>query len=268
MRRLVPVAVGHLLASGMAAVTPARTPHPSDGRRQAASDAGDRGPRRTAQPSPTGPVAVAPIDGPQPPLPLGQPLASAEADFDCDGRTDRLEFLAVVGAAPQDAHTLARLSLATGAVHELLLEASGDSSPLIGIADVNGDGCDDAIVTVGHGASTTWTAFLVYDGTALSRVEEDGKPAMCLFGGSVRHGNAIECRRFTDAAEIVARAASDYTSDFQWDTVEDVHRWSSKSRLVLWSMSRSLIAVSVRNAEPPESACYWGLSCGSVKLAG
>jgi hypothetical protein len=268
VRRTALVAVALVLASCAAAVPTA--PARSEGRHQAAADA-DRRPdpdTTSPRPSPTVPADVAPTETPTASLPLGERIASAQADFDCDGRPDRLEFVARVGAPPQDASTLARLVLATGAVHELALDASGDRSPLIGIADVNGDGCDDAIVTVGHGASTTWTTFLVYDGTALRRVEEDGKPVMFLFGGSVRHGNAIECRRIKDAPEIVARAASDYTSDFQWDTVEDVHRWSTKSRLVLWSTSRSVIAVGVRNAMPADSARYWGLSCGAVKLSG
>lgn len=141
-------------------------------------------------------------------------------------------------------------------------------SPLIGIADVNGDGCDDAIVTVGRGASTTWTSFLVYDGNELRQVEEDGKPVTFLFGGTVSHGNAIECRRTKDAAELVVRAASDFTSDYQWDAVEDVHHWVTRSQLVLWSTSRSVIVVSVRYAMPADQERYWGLSCGNVKLAG
>jgi hypothetical protein len=204
-------------------------------------------------------------------LALGGVVASAQGDFDCDGHPDHLQFFARVGAATGDPNMLARLVLATGAVSELALptnDVNDSSSPLIGTADVNGDGCDDAIVTVGHGASTTWTTFLVYDGTELRRVEEGGKPVMFLFGGSVRHGNAIECRRTKDAPEIVARAASDYTSDFQWDMVEDVHHWSTKSRLVLWSTSRSVIAVSARYAMPTDQDRYWGLSCGNVKLAG
>jgi hypothetical protein len=195
---------------------------------------------------------------------LGQAIGSAQADFDCDAKMDRLQFFEQMAATPDDANRLAQLTLATGAVHQLALAATVESSPLLGIADVNGDGCDDAIVTLDRGASTTWTTFLVYDGTALRRVVENGRPAMFLFGGSVRHGNAIECRRTKDAAEIVIRGASDYTSDYQWDAVEDVHRWSSSSQLVLWSTSRSVIAVGLRYALPPDADRYWGLSCGNV----
>ena len=264
MRRLVPVAVALLLASCAAPVT--ATPSPNPPVDQTASNTDSRG--APPLPSPTGAVVLAATESPHASLPLSDVLGSAQADFDCDGKADRLQFFARLGASSSDANTLARLVLATGAVHELALATGDDGSPLIGTADVNGDGCDDAIVTVGHGASTTWTTFVVYDGSELRRVEEDGKPVMFLFGGSVRHGNAIECRRTKDAPEIIARAASDYTSDFQWDTVEDVHHWSTKSHLVLWSTSRSVIAVDVRYAEPPDPARYWGLSCGTVKLAG
>jgi hypothetical protein len=202
--------------------------------------------------------------------PVGESLASAQADFDCDGRPDQLQFFARPAGALGDAVILARLTLATGAIHETTLGSNdvSEANPLIGIADVNGDGCADAIVTVGRGASTTWTSFLVYDGSELRQVQEDGKPATFLFGGSVRHGNSIECRTRKDATEIVARAVSDYTSDLQWDAVEDVHHWSSKSQLVLWSTSHSVILVSVRYAMPNDQDRYWGLSCGSVKLAG
>jgi len=206
---------------------------------------------------------------------VGVRLASAQADFDCDGHPDLLEFF----NAPQpgnsvsvEAGKLARLTRSDGGVVELPFDGvpadDPAGNPLIGIADVNGDGCDDAIVTVGHGASTVWTSFLVYADGALRRVEENGAPAMFLFAGSVRHGNSIECRRTKDTPEIVARGVSDYTSDYAWDLVEDVHHWSSRSQLVLWSTTRSVIAVSVAYAMPADQQRYWGLSCGSVKLAG
>ena len=135
------------------------------------------------------------------------------------------------------------------------------------MTDVNGDGCDDAIVTVGHGASTVATGFLVFD-DGLRRVEENGTPAMFLFACSVRHGNSIECRRTKDTPEIVARGVSDYSSDYAWDLVEDVHHWSSRSHLELWSTTRSIIAVSVAYAIPADHDRYWGLSCGNVRAPG
>jgi hypothetical protein len=268
MRRLVSVAVSLVLASCAAAVTTNPTPGtPID-----QSPAPDVAP---SSPSPTTPVVAAPSETPRAPLLLSDRLGSVRADFDCDGSPDLLEFFnaprqgSYVG---HEAGKLARLTRSWGAVVDLAFDGMpGDDpvrNPLIGVADVNGDGCDDAIIDVGHGASTTWTTFLVFDGTDLRRVEEDGKPVTFLFGGSVRHGNAIECRRTKDAAEIVARAVSDYTSDFQWEAVEDVHHWSSKSQLVLWSTTQSVIAVSIRYAMPADQERYWGFSCGSVKLSG
>lgn len=268
MRRLVPVAVALLLAS-CAAATTAPAPSTSTYHPETASDPDYREapPADLPLPSPPGAVVLAATETPHVSVPVGERLASAQADFDCDGGADRLQLFMRTGGALHDANTLVRLELATGAVHELALDAVDDSPQLIGTADVNGDRCDDAIVSVGHGASTTWTTFLVYD-KELRRVEENGKPVMFLFGGSVRHGNAIECRQVKDASEIVARAISDYNSDFQWDAVEDVHRWSTRSQLVLWSTSRAVIAVSLRYAQPPDPSRYWGLSCGNVKLAG
>jgi hypothetical protein len=230
----------------------------------AAIRASDEPPPATPLPRTVPSVSSQPTQGPEPSLPIGDRLSSAQADFDCDGRADQLEFFERLGAVPAGSNTLARLTLASGRASELALTGDEGFAPLIGVTDVNGDGCADAIVTVGHGASTVWTGFLVYDGS-LRRVEEDGAPAMFLFSGSVRHGNSIECRRTKDTTELVARGVSDYTSDFEWDLVEDVHHWSGRTRLVPWSTIRSVIAVSVRYAAPPDHERYWGLSCGDVK---
>ncbi len=213
-------------------------------------------------------ATIAPSSMPAAVTTVGQLLSATRADFDCDGRLDRLEFFdRVVGTAPADRPILARLTLATGAVHELALEGiPGSGSPLIGIADVNGDGCADAIVTLGRGASTTWTSFLVFDGRELRQVEENGKPTMFLFSGSVRHGDAIECRKTKDAAEIVSRSVSNYTSEYQWDLVERVYRWPTLSSIALFGMAKSVIRVAHADEEPPDVARYWGLSCGAVQI--
>jgi hypothetical protein len=271
VRRFLPIALTLLLVSCAAAATTVTTPRPSLDRGASHVDG-------MASPSvaPPGPLAsaspvTAPLAGPSP---VGERIASAQADFDCDGRPDLLEFFSAPGPGTYpslQAGKLARLTLSAGTVVELPFDGmplDDPGSPLIGVADVNGDGCDDAIVTVGHGASTVWTSFLVYADGALRRVEENGAPAMFLFAGSVRHGNSIECRRTKDTPEIVARAVSDYTSDYAWDLVEDVHHWYSRSQLVLWSTTRSIIAVNVRYAMPTDQDRYWGLSCGNVKLAG
>lgn len=272
MRRIVPIAVTLLLAS-CAAAAPAPTATTSvepDGPSGSVADA-------AVSPSPsTAAIRSAyPTATPRPSFVLDGVVGSARGDFDCDGRPDLLEFFNSPRPgtyASLNGGKLARLTLSAGGVVELPFDGmpfdDPGHSPLIGIADVNGDGCDDAIVTVGHGASTVWTSFLVYDGNELRLVEEEGRPVMFLFGGTVSHGNAIECRRTKDAPEIVARSASDFNSDFQWDAVEDVHHWSTRSRLVLWSTTRSVIAVNVRYAMPTDPERYWGLSCGNVKFAG
>jgi len=272
VRSFIAIAMTLLLASCAAPYPTNPAERPSPAPIGPGSDYGAAPSLATSVPSPTAsPSAASSLS----PAPVGERLASAQADFDCDGRPDLLEFFDAPRPGTYEsvqAGKLARLTRGAGGVLELPFEGmpfdDPGRSPLIGIADVNGDGCDDAIVTVGRGASTTWTSFLVYADNQLRRVEEDGNPATFLFGGSVRHGNAIECRTRKDKTEIVARSVSDYTSDFQWDAVEDVHHWSSKSQLVLWSTSRSVIVVSVRDAMPTDQDRYWGLSCGSVKLAG
>ncbi|HVD50543.1 MAG TPA: hypothetical protein VNB51_00755 [Candidatus Udaeobacter sp.] len=209
------------------------------------------------------------------PLGLGSLLASARADFDCDGLPDLLEFF----NAPRpgtyvslEAGKLARLTRSSGAILELAFDGmpfdDPGRNPLIGLADVNGDGCDDAIVNVGHGASTTFAAFLVFDGTSLAEVAENGSPAIFIYEGSVRHGSGIECRSTKGAPELVSRAVSDYTSDFQWDVVERVYRWPTASTLALYSTASSVIEVANAYEQPADFARYWGLTCGSVRTPG
>src|SRR5437762_2956676 len=118
------------------------------------------------QPSPLiAPASESPTATPSATATVGVRLAAATGDFDCDGRSDGIEFFERV--APADGlPRLARLSLSTGAVYELAFAGvpqtdDAAANPLIGIADVNGDRCDDAIVSVGHGASTTWTVIPV-----------------------------------------------------------------------------------------------------------
>jgi hypothetical protein len=277
VRRWLPIVVILVLVSCAAALpSPKATTDVDPGESSAPSDGAPVSP----SPSAAAIWAPAPTAAPRLTFAVGGVIGSAQGDFDCDGHPDLLEFFNAAHPgtyAGVNAGKLARLTRSSGGVLDLPfdgmpfdgmpLDAPGQS-PLIGIADVNGDGCDDAIVTVGHGASTIWTGFLVYDGDELRLVEEEGKPAIFLFAGSVRHGNAIECRRTKDAPEIVARAVSDYVSDSQWDIVEDVHHWSTKSRLVLWSTSRSAITVSVPYTMPTDHDRYWGLSCGNVKFAG
>ena len=217
---------------------------------------------------PTASPTATPVPSPSPTL-APVPLGGTRADFDCDNATDDLLFFAIplvpsAPSGPPEPDKLARLVLASGGTHELRFEAEGVGDPLIGTADVNGDGCADAIITVDHGASTTSTAFIVFDGKDLVEADEDGKPAIFLYEGSVRHGNAIECRRTKDVAEVVARGISNYTSEFQWDVVERVYRWSGRSTLALFATDRSVIAVATADAEPPDPGRYWGLSCGQI----
>src|SRR5438046_1134510 len=76
-------------------------------------------------PTPTPATVVAPTETPL----LGNLLASAQADFDCDGRADRLQFFARLPGGPRDAMILARLTLATAAVHETTLGSTAVAEP-------------------------------------------------------------------------------------------------------------------------------------------
>jgi len=164
------------------------------------------------------------------------------------------------------------LTRSSGAIVELPFEAmtfdDPGRNPVIGLADVNGDGCEDAIVNVDHGASTISAAFMVFDGTRLAMVAEDGSPAIFVYEGSVRHGSGIECRSTMGTPEVVSRAVSDYTSDFQWDVVERVYRWPTRSTIALYSTTPSVIHVATAYEQPADVARYWGLTCGSLRTPG
>jgi hypothetical protein len=269
MRRLIPLLVALIVASCAPAVWVAAPTADS-----VAEPTGGSGPSVAPSASPTAtavatPGATAPRSASPAP---GSVVGSARADFDCDGLPDLLEFY----NAPRpgtfvslEAGKLARLTRSSGVVVELPFDGmpydDPGRNPLIGLADVNGDGCDDAIVNVGHGASTTLAAFMVFDGSHLAEVAENGSPAIFVYEGSVRHGSGIECRTTTGAPEIVSRAVSDYTSDFQWDVVERVYRWPTRSTLALYSTASSVIQVANAYEQPADFARYWGLTCGSVR---
>jgi hypothetical protein len=272
MRRLMPVLVALIVASCAPTVS---TPAPTT---DSAADRADfSGSTVTPLPSPiASPIATPAATATRnaPPGPVGV-VGSVRADFDCDGLPDLLEFF----NAPRrgtyvslEAGKLARLTRSSGAVVELSFDGmpfdDPGRNPVIGLADVNGDGCDDAIVNVGHGASTTMAAFVVFDGTRLAEVTENGSPAIFVYEGSVRHGSGIECRSTQGAPEIVSRAVSDYTSDFQWDVVERVYRWPTASTLALYSTASSVIQVANAYEQPADFSRYWGLTCGSVRTPG
>src|SRR5207249_759152 len=111
--------------------------------------------------------------------------------------------------------------------------------------------------------SAPWIEFFVYDGDDLREVREVDKPF--IFGGSVRHGDGIECRTTDGRAEIVHRSVSNNTSDFQWDVVERVYQWQGKADLVPWSMRTLTIPVVHERDQPPEPWRYWALSCGKLR---
>lgn len=129
---------------------------------------------------------------------------------------------------------------------------------LIAVANVKGDGRPVALVNIGHGASTIWVGVLAFDGT---RLRMNVLEPMLLFSGSVRHGDAIECRREYDRYELVHRQVSDYTADDQWDMVEHVYEWKGAD-LSLVSVTKSVLAY--RGLQPTPAGRYWGLDCGGT----
>jgi hypothetical protein len=254
------LALGLALVLGACTTAPSTQVTPAPAHRPSAS--------APARPLTAATASAAP--SPALPGPVGALLGGVLADFDCDRTLDKLEFFEASPSGLAGTGKVARLTLAPARTFDLAFEGSpsadGPENPLIGVADVNGDGCADAIVTVGHGASTTLTAFITFAGGRLVQAQEDGRPAIFLFEGSVRHGAAIECRRTKDAAEIVSRSISNYTSEYQWDLIERVYRWPTLDSVALFAVSKSVIKVAHADEEPPDPDRYWGLTCGSVRI--
>src|SRR5438309_11243181 len=125
MRRLVPVAVALLLAS----CAPAPSPDLTREQPQPTSESAEPSPIVVSSSSPA--AIAAPSDRVHPTFPLGESHEGAQADVDCDGRADQLDFYPSAGSAPIGLNRLARLTLASGAVGALALSGIEGVAPVV-----------------------------------------------------------------------------------------------------------------------------------------
>lgn len=184
-----------------------------------------------------------------------------EADFDCDARLDRLQL--VHTGSPSSDTWRATLELANGATASIDVAGLPLTRLVFATPDIDLDGCADAALAIGNGASTTWVAFLTYHSGALREVTSGDPYGPFLVGGSVRHGDSIDCRRGPYGPELVWRSVSDYTSETSWDVVERVYRWPTPGTLALAYVVRGEIAVAHPYEQPADARRLWGFNCGA-----
>ena len=181
------------------------------------------------------------------------------ADLDGDGTNDQIVFYLPGHEVNRVWPPLWTVVLRTSTRVATTTTTYPSEGPLIAVADVKGDGRPVALINIGHGASTTWVGVLAFDGTRLHMNVLD---PMLLVSGSVRHGDALECRQEYDRYELIHRQVSDYTADDQWDLVERVYEWKGAD-LSLVSVTKSVLAY--RGLQPTPVGRYWGLDCGGTR---
>jgi len=148
----------------------------------------------TPAPTPSVPAnpCVAPTSGPIPPAAQG--VSTAPGDFNGDGKTDQLATYLLLATGRWHI----RIGLAGGYALDQEIAGSNSATPAIAIGgyDVDGDGSDEAFVTVGSGADTRNVGLYDFDKAActLDRVlSPNGQPAVFPVGMTVGQLSGLEC---------------------------------------------------------------------------
>jgi hypothetical protein len=156
-------------------------------------------------------------------------IGYALGDFEGDGRRGAF----VVYAHPLDRHGFARawhasITLKSGriAVAALPWPGFGLNLWVLGAANADGDGADEAIVRVGGGASTDLLGvFLLRNGSLIEVRKTDGRPFVFTFGSTVLFGSGGGCRRVGARMELVDTGAGIKGGRWHWN--ETFYRWQS-----------------------------------------
>ena len=188
-------------------------------------------------------------------------ISYASADFDGDGHPDTF----AVYAHPLDTQGYprawhARIALGSGRTVEAGLPSAGFAKDLwiLGAADANGDGTDEAIIRVGGGAaSDSLHIFLLLDDHLIqaSRRTE----ALSVNVGSVAAtGNGGGCRKVGGSLKLLESGA--WTAGGRWHWIETFYRWRGTSLV----QEQTLRGVTTRLGAKQ----YQEFRCGKVFLSG
>jgi hypothetical protein len=151
-------------------------------------------PPTTTQPTTTTTAPACPDAAAVPPQADNTSLA--EGDLDGDGALDTIRSYTIGDPMLTGAWWL---QVSFGGGGTTALQVTDDTTPISGVrpfdgADLNGNGDDEFFAKVGSGASVEILGLFDVIDCELRRVTVQGEPTRIPVGGSVQHGNGIECQ--------------------------------------------------------------------------
>ena len=161
-------------------------------------------------------VTVPPICPQAPPLAADAADAtSVSADFDEDGLADLLRTYIV----PSEGRWHVRVEFAAGGSDDVQIVDSnmvGAARP-IGGHDVDGDGTNEAFITVGSGASAVLVGLYDVAACDLTRVTVGTEPAVFPIGATIGNSSGLACDGVGDLDRLFAQqvAADEYEGGFE-----------------------------------------------------
>ncbi len=173
-------------------------------------------PTATTSTSPPPPTTV-PSACPQASPPVAEAIDStfANGDFDGDGFVDVLSTYLV----PSEARWHVRVEFGAGGSDDLAIMDSGMVAPArpIGGHDVEGDGTDEAFVTVGSGASAVRVGLYDVADCGLTRVTVGADPAVFPIGATIGNVSGLACNVVGDLDRLFAQqvTADEYEGGFE-----------------------------------------------------
>jgi hypothetical protein len=130
-------------------------------------------------------------------------LTSVDTDVDGDGLPDVLSTYLV----PSESRWHVRVAFGVGGSDDVSIVDSDMVAPArpIGGHDLDGDGTDEAFVTVGSGAATILVGLYDVAGCSLTRVTIDTEPAVFPIGATVMNVSGLACNVVGDLDRLFAQ---------------------------------------------------------------
>lgn len=205
----------------------------------------------TTLPATTTTVASACPQAP-PPAADATDATSTGADFDGDGLADVLSTYIV----PSEARWHVRVEFGAGGSDDMTIEDSDMATPArpIGGLDVDGDGFDEAFVTVGSGASSVLVGLYDVAACGLTRVTIGTDPAVFPIGATVGNISGLACNVVGDLDRVFA----------QW-VAEDVYEGGFEP----FTLSGSVLTPGFGDGagfSAAEAGALATLNCGTLAL--
>jgi hypothetical protein len=191
---------------------------------------------------------------------------AAQGDLDGDGTADSVLSYAVVGPGGLASRWLLRAVLGSGEVSEVTLDRPYQFA-VLGTADVDGDGRQEAFTRVERGASTEFAGvFTLDDGGRLTRVAEEGRgPLQLAYSGSVTHGDGGTCATLPDGSPgIVVRSVErfDESQPYRWRETD--YEWLGNG--AVRSAGTRQGTIDSPDGLDPRLEPFFEFTCGGLRL--